>query len=81
MLTYLPPEQHALVEAARRLGLSGKAPDPAYLSPWLCTTLSFLLMVPTLGFSLVFVPILWVAQHEHTDHRLLRLRQQLEQAS
>lgn len=78
MVTYLPAEQRALVEVARSRGLCSTAPDPAYLSPGLCTALSFLLAVPTLGFSLVFVPILWVAQYERTDHRLRQLRRQLE---
>jgi hypothetical protein len=78
MVTYLPAEQRALVKQARDLGLSGVGEDPAYLSPELCTALAFLLALPTLGFSLVFVPIFWVVQHEHTDHVLAKLRQQLE---
>lgn len=79
MQRHLSPEQLALIEEARRRGLSGCDPAPGYLSPGLCTALSLLLAVPTLGYSLVFVPILWVAQYERTDHRLRQLQRQLEQ--
>lgn len=79
MQRHLAPDQLALVEEARRRGLSGCDPAPGYLSPGLCTALSLLLAVPTLGYSLVFVPILWVAQYERTDHRLRQLRRQLDQ--
>jgi len=37
-----------------------------------------LLALPTLGFSLLFVPILWVVQHEITAGRIARLRERLE---
>jgi hypothetical protein len=79
MQRHLSPEQLALVDEARRRGLSGSDPAPGYLAPGLCTAVSLLLAVPTLGYSLVFVPILWVAQYERTDHRLRLLRRQLEQ--
>ena len=74
-------DHHSLVAEARRRGLLSSQRDPAYLSPGLCTALSFLLALPTLGFSLVFVPIAWVVQYELTDHKLTRLRQQLDQAT
>jgi hypothetical protein len=74
---FLPPEEQAVVDRARALGLGGTGPDPAYLCPNLCTALSLLLAVPSLGFSLLLVPILWVAQHEHTGERIRRLRREL----
>jgi hypothetical protein len=80
MQRHLSPQQLALVEEAQRRGLSGSESAPGYLSPGLCTLLSLLLAVPTLGYSLVFVPILWVVQYERTDHRLRLLRRQLEQS-
>jgi hypothetical protein len=74
---FLPPEEQAIVDRARAQGLGGPGPAPAYLCPTLCTALTLLLAVPTLGFSLVLVPILWVAQYEHTGERIQRLRWQL----
>jgi hypothetical protein len=78
---YLSSEDQAIVDCALALGLDNATPAPAYLSPHLCTALSFLLAVPTLGFSLILVPILWVAQYERTEHRIMRLRKQLENDS
>lgn len=80
-MRFLPPDDKIIVDHAVALGLEGACPAPAYLSPDLCTALSFLLAVPSLGFSLVLVPILWVAQHDHTKHRIMSLRKQLEQAA
>jgi len=71
-------EDQAIVDQALELGLDDGAPPPAYWSPHLCTALSFLLAVPSLGFSLVLVPILWVAQYDRTQHRIMCLQKQLE---
>jgi len=60
-MRFLPFEDQVIVDRALALGLNDAVPPPAYLSPHLCTVLSFLLAVPTLGFSIVLVPILWVA--------------------
>lgn len=76
---YLPPEDCAIVERAQRHELPGSQPPPAYLAPDLCTVLSLLLAVPTLGYSLLLMPLVWVAQHERTNRRLEQLRLQLEQ--
>jgi hypothetical protein len=80
-MRFLPAEDQAVVDRALALGLSDAFPAPAYLSPNLCTVLSFLLAVPSLGFSLVLVPILWVAQYDRTKHRIMGLRKQLEKDS
>jgi len=77
-MRFLPAEEQVIVDRALELGLNGAVPAPAYLSPNLCTALSFLLAVPSLGFSLVLVPILWVAQYDRTKHRIMGLRKQLE---
>ena len=77
-MRFLPPEEQAIVDRAEALGLEGAVPRPAYLSPELCTGLSLLLAVPTLGYSLLLLPILWVAQYERTAHRIMRLRRKLE---
>jgi len=77
-MRYLPPEDQAILDQAFELGLQDAVSPPAYLSPHLCTALSFLLAVPSLGFSLVLVPILWVAQYDRTQHRILCLQKQLE---
>ena len=77
-MRFLPAEEQVIVDRALALGLNGAVPAPAYLSPNLCTVLSFLLAVPSLGFSLVLVPILWVAQYDRTKHRIMDLRKQLE---
>lgn len=76
-MRFLPPEEQTLVCRAQALGLAGARPTPAYLSPTWCTALSLLLALPTLGYSLLLVPILWVVQHDRTAHRLRRLRRQL----
>ncbi len=80
-MRFLPAEDQVVVDRALALGLNDAVPAPAYLSPHLCTALSFILAVPTLGFSLVLVPIFWVAQYDQTKHRIIRLRKQLEQDS
>ena len=80
-MRFLPAEEQVIVDRALELGLNGAVPVPAYLSPNLCTALSFLLAVPSLGFSLVLVPILWVAQYDRTKHRIMGLRKQLEKDS
>ena len=77
-MRFLPFEDQAIVDRALALGLNDAAPPPAYLSPHLCTVLSFLLAVPTWGFSIVLVPILWVAQYDRTKHRIIGLQKQLE---
>ncbi|MFM7733762.1 MAG: hypothetical protein ACKO6F_09985 [Cyanobium sp.] len=76
---FLPPEASLVVEHAQRCGLPGSQPAPGYLSPDLCTAVSLLLAVPSLGYSLLLVPLVWVAQYEHTDRRIERLRCQLKQ--
>jgi hypothetical protein len=78
---FLPFEDQVIVDRALALGLNDAVPPPAYLSPHLCTVLSFLLAVPTLGFSIVLVPILWVAQYDRTKHRIICLQKQLKKDS
>jgi len=73
----LTPEEQSIVERARLLGIAEAEPVPAYWSPALCTALSFLLAPPTLGYSLIVVPLIWVTQHEHTRARLATLRARL----
>jgi hypothetical protein len=80
-MRFLPAEEQAMVIEAQARGIPESFPTPAYLSPNLCTVLSLVLALPTLGYSLLMVPILWVAQHDHTDRRLRRLRLQLERQS
>ena len=80
-MRFLPFEDQVIVDRALALGLNDAVPPPAYLSPHLCTVLSFLLAVPTLGFSIVLVPILWVAQYDRTKHRIIGLQKQLEKDS
>ena len=80
-MRFLPAEEQVIVDRALELGLNDAVPAPAYLSPNLCTALSFLLAVPSWGFSLVLVPILWVAQYDRTKHRIMGLRKQLEKDS
>jgi hypothetical protein len=77
-MRFLPPEDQAIVCLAQELGLTGASPSPAYLRPEWCTGLSLALAIPTLGYSLIVVPILWVAQHDRTLRRLAHLRGQLE---
>jgi hypothetical protein len=40
--------------------------------------LSVLFAVPTFGYSLIVVPLLWVIQHDRTAARLATLRLELE---
>jgi len=77
-MRYLPREDQAILDQALELGIQDGVSPPAYLSPHLCTALSFLFAVPSLGFSLILVPILWVAQYERTKHRILCLQKQLD---
>ena len=74
----LSPEEQSVIEEAIRLGVLDAARTPSYLPGWSCTLLSFGLALPTLGYSLVFVPLIWVAQHEHTGSRIAALRKRLE---
>lgn len=76
-MRFLPPEEQAIVDHAQALGLAGATPPPAYLSPSLCTSLSLGLALPTLGTSLLLVPILFVAQHDRTAQRIKGLRRAL----
>jgi len=71
-------EEHAIVEQASQGGLLDHQAAPTYLPAWICSLLSFGLALPTLGFSLILIPILWVAQHDHTAGRIAKLKQQLE---
>ncbi|MEI6616371.1 MAG: hypothetical protein WCL59_07300, partial [Cyanobium sp. ELA507] len=74
----LTREQKDTIEMARQRGFLEGQSSPRYLPPRQCTLLTFLLALPTLGFSLVLVPILWVVQYEHTSGRLRRLKEQLD---
>ena len=76
-MRFLPPEEQAIVGRAQALGLAGATPPPAYLSPGLCTALSLGLALPSLGTSLLLVPILFVAQHDRTAQRIGVLRKAL----
>jgi hypothetical protein len=77
-MRFLPPDEQAIVCQAQELGLAGASPSPAYLHPDWCIGLSLALALPTFGYSLIVVPILWVAQHDQTIRRLAHLRDQLE---
>lgn len=72
-----PDEQH-IVLVAQQMGLLRKDRPPRYLRPNLCIFLSIALAPLTLGFSFLFVPILWVIQHDLTASRLVRLRSEIE---
>lgn len=80
-MRFLPPDEQSLVCRAQAMGLEGASPAPAFLCPQWCTALSLTLAVPTFGYSLLFVPLLWVIQHDRTATRLARLRLQLDGAS
>ncbi|MCP9848471.1 hypothetical protein [Cyanobium sp. Morenito 9A2] len=71
-------EERSIVMEAVRCGLLDPNDTPTYFPPRYCTPLSLLLVPFTLGFSLLFVPILWVAQHEITGQRMARLREKLQ---
>lgn len=73
----LTPEEEQVVQAAIRQGHISQECSPCYWPASWCTVLSFVLAPPSLGFSLVFVPLLWVAQHDLTAHRIANLRQRL----
>ena len=74
----LTPEEKRIVQSALHSGLLADQEAPRYWPAWSCTLLSCLLALPTLGLSLLFVPILWVAQHEISAARIARLRARLE---
>ncbi len=80
-MRFLPPEEQGIVCRAQALQLRGASPTPAYLSPNWCIGLSLALVLPTLGASLVVVPMVWIAQHDRTNSRLAALRQQLDALS
>ena len=80
-MRFLPPDEQEIDSRARILGLDGAIPPPSDLSPQWCTALSLWLALPTLGYSLIFVPLLWVIQHDRTATRLARLRLELEAVS
>lgn len=71
------PEEETVVQEAIRQGLVSQHSIPSYLPASWCTLLAFGLAPPSLGFSLLLVPLLWVAQHDHTSHRISLLRQRL----
>ena len=73
----LTPEEETVVQEAIRQGLVSQHSTPSYLPASWCTLLSFVLAPPSLGFSLLLVPLLWVAQHDLTTYRIGRLRQRL----
>ena len=77
----LSPAEQSIIEEAIQLGVLDAARTPSYLPGWPCTLMSFGLALPTLGFSLVFVPLIWVAQHEHTGSRIAKLRDRLKRTS
>jgi hypothetical protein len=71
------PEEETVVREAIRQGLVSEDATPSYLPTSWCTLLTFVLAPPSLGLSLLLVPLLWVAQHDLTSHRIGRLRQRL----
>ena len=73
----LSREELAIVQQARHQGLLDQEESLAYLPGWLCSVLSIALVPLSLGFSLVFVPIVWIVQHDRTATRIARLRHQL----
>lgn len=80
-MRFLPPDEREIVNRAQAIGLDGATPAPAYLCPRWCTALSLWLALPTFGYSLIVVPLLWVIQHDRTATRLARLRLELEERS
>jgi hypothetical protein len=78
-MRFLPPDEQEIVSRAQAIGLDGATPAPAYLCPHWCTGLSLLLTLPTFGYSLIVVPLLWVIQHDRTATRLARLRLELKE--
>ena len=65
-------------EEAIRLGLLAAARPPFALPGWSRTLLSFGLALPTLGYMRVFVPLIRVAQHDHTGHHIAELRERIK---
>jgi hypothetical protein len=80
-MRFLPPEEQEIVNMAKAIGLDRASPPPAYLSPHWCMVLSVVLALPTFGYSLIVVPVLWVIQHDRTATRLTQLRLELEGVS
>ena len=76
----LDAQEQQLVQRAVAAGLLDPARKPAYGSARLCTVLSLALALPTLGTSLLVVPLLWVLQHDRTATTLARLQRELEAA-
>jgi hypothetical protein len=73
----LSTEEHAILHQAREQGLLDREESVDYLPGWLCSVLGITLVPLSLGFSLVFVPIVWIVQHDRTATRIARLRHQL----
>ncbi len=73
----LSSEELAIVRRAREQGLLDRQESIADLPGWLCSVLSIGLVPLRLGFSLVFVPIVWIAPHDRTASRIARLRHRL----
>lgn len=76
----LSTEEQAVVARAQALGLTNRSAAPAFLAPGVCTTLSLLLALPTFGFSLIVVPLIWYAQHDRASARIALMRSQLGDA-
>jgi hypothetical protein len=74
----LSPDDQHIVLVAQQMGLLRNDRPPSYLGPNLCIYLSIALAPLTLGFSFLFVPILWVIQHDLTASQLVRLRSEIE---
>lgn len=75
----LTADETSVVCEALRQGLITERSVPSYLPASWCTVLTFLLAPPSLGLSLLLVPLVWVAQHDHTANRIQGLRQHLAQ--
>jgi hypothetical protein len=75
----LTADETSVVREALRQGLITERSVPGYLPASWCTALTFLLAPPSFGFSLLLVPLVWVAQHDHTANRIQELRQRLTQ--
>jgi uncharacterized iron-regulated membrane protein len=74
----LNAQEQRLVQRALAAGLLEPTRTPAYGSARLCTLISLALALPTLGTSLLVVPLLWVLQHDRTATNLARLQRELE---
>lgn len=74
----LSPEDQQITLVAQQMGLLSKNRTPNYLGPNLCIFVSIALAPVTLGFSFLFVPLLWVIQHDLTASKIARLRIKIE---